>query len=66
MGDAKEVIDGVENSNICSYETDDVIKKLHKAIAIGHLQETHLSQKYIHENIVKQLFEIYQQVCKNQ
>lgn len=64
VGDAKEVMDGVENSYICTYETDDVIQKLQKAIAIGHLQETHLSQKYIHENIVKQLFEIYQQVCK--
>lgn len=65
VGDAKEVIDGVENSYICSYETDNVIQKLRKAIAIGHLQETHIDQKYIHENIVNQLFEIYQQVCKN-
>lgn len=65
VGDAKEVIDGVENSYTCSYETDDVIQKLQKAITIGHLRETHLDQKYIHENIVNKLFEIYQQVCKN-
>lgn len=66
VGDAKEVIDGVENSYICSYETDNVIQKLQKAIAIGHLQETHLNKKYIHENIVKQILETYQQVCKKQ
>ena len=65
VGDAKEVIDGVENSYICSYEIDDVIQKLQKAISIGHLRETHLNQKYIHENIVKKILEIYQQVCKN-
>lgn len=65
VGDAKEVIDGVENSYICSYEVEDVIHKLQKAIANGHLRETHLDQKYIHGNIVKQLLEIYKQVCKN-
>ena len=65
VGDAKEVIDGVENSYICSYEIDDVIQKLQKEISIGHLRETHLNQKYIHENIVKKILEIYQQVCKN-
>lgn len=65
VGDAKEVIDGVENSYICSYEVEDVIHKLLKAIANGHLRETHLDQKYIHGNIVKQLLEIYKQVCKN-
>lgn len=65
VGDAKEVIDDVENSYICNYETDDVIQKLQKAIDMGHLQTTHLNQKYIHENIVNQIFEIYQKVCKN-
>jgi hypothetical protein len=65
VGDAKEVIDGVENSYICSYEAEDVIQKLQKAIAIGHLRETHLDPKYIHKNIVNQIFEIYQKVCKN-
>lgn len=65
VGDAKEVTEGVENSYICSYETDDVIQKLQKAIATGHMKETHLDQKYIHENIVRQLFKIYKQVCKN-
>jgi len=66
VGDAAEVIDGVENSCICSYETGDVIKKLQKAIANGHLHDTHLNPKYIHENIVTRIFEIYQKVCKNQ
>lgn len=65
VGDAKEVIDGVENSYICSYEVENVIHKLQKAIANGHLRETHLDQKYIHGNIVKQLLEIYKQVCKS-
>lgn len=64
VGDAKEVIDGVKNSYICSYETNDVVQKLQKAIDMGHLQTTHLNQKYIHENIVNQIFEIYQKVCK--
>lgn len=66
VGDVKEVIDGVENSYICSYEIDDVIQKLQKAIVCGHAKETHLDQKYIHENIVTRIFEIYQQVCKKQ
>lgn len=66
VGDAREVIDGVENSYICSYDTEDVIRKLQKAIAIGHLKETDLNQKYIHENIVNQIIEIYQHICKNQ
>lgn len=65
VGDAKEVVNGVENSYICSYEKDDVIQKLQKAIDMGHLRTTHLNQKYIHENIVNQIFEIYQKVCKN-
>lgn len=65
VGDAKEVVDEVENSYICSYEKDDVIQKLQKAIDMGHMQTTHLNQKYIHENIANQIFEIYQKVCKD-
>ena len=63
VGDAAEVINGVKNSFVSSYEVEDVIDKLKQAISIGHLRETRLDAKYIDVNIVKTIFNIYNEIC---
>lgn len=64
VGDAKEVISGVRNSFISSYEVSDVIEKLRQAISVGHLMKTRLDPKYIDTNIVKFIYNIYKNICK--
>ncbi len=63
VGDAAEVIDGVKNSFISTYEVEDVVSKLKQAINIGHLEETRLESKYIDVNIVQSIFNIYIDIC---
>jgi glycosyltransferase involved in cell wall biosynthesis len=63
VGDAAEVIDGVENSYISTYEVDDVIAKLYQALRKGHLNQTNLDTKYIDTNVAKTVLEIYTNIC---
>ena len=63
VGDAAEVINGVKNSFISTYEVEDVVSKLQQAISIGHLNETKLDAKYIDVNIVQSIYKIYTDIC---
>ena len=63
VGDVKEVIDGVKNVFISTYDVEDVVNKLQKTLSIGHLSKTDLPMKYTTNNIVKRIFEIYNLVC---
>ena len=63
VGDAAEVINGVKNSFVSSYEVEDVVIKLKHAINIGHLKETTLDAKYIDVNIVQSIYNIYTDIC---
>ena len=63
VGDAAEVIEGVRNSFVSSYEVDDVVFKLKQAINLGHLNETKLDAKYIDVNIVQSIYKIYSDIC---
>lgn len=63
VGDAAEVINGVKNSFISTYEVEDVVTKLRQAINIGHLKETKLDAKYIDVNIVQSIYNIYTDIC---
>lgn len=63
VGDAAEVINGVKNSFISTYEVEDVVSKLRQAINIGHLKETKLDAKYIDVNIVQSIYNIYIDIC---
>ena len=63
VGDAAEVINGVKNSFISTYEVEDVVSKLRQAINIGHLKETKLDAKYIDVNIVQSIYNIYTDIC---
>ena len=63
VGDVKEVIDGVKNAFIATYDVEDVADKLQKTLSIGHLSKTDLPMKYTTNNIVKRIFEIYNSVC---
>ena len=63
VGDAAEVIDGVRNSFVSTYEVEDVVSKLQQAIHIGHLNETKLDAKYVDVNIIQLIFNIYSGIC---
>ena len=63
VGDVKEVINEVENAFISTYELDNVVENLRKALSIGHLSKMNLPMKYTTNNIVKSIFEIYNLVC---
>ena len=63
VGDAAEVIDGLRNSFVSSYDVEDVVNKLKQAINIGHLEETKLDDKYIDVNIVESIYNIYKDIC---
>lgn len=63
VGDAAEVIEGVKNSFVSTYDVDDVTSKLQHAINIGHLKETKIDVKYIDVNIVQSIYNIYIDIC---
>lgn len=63
VGDAAEVIDGVKNSFISSYEVEDVVAKIKQSINIGHLKATTLDAKYIDVNIIQSIYKIYTDIC---
>ena len=63
VGDVAEVIEGVKNSFISTYEVENVVSKLQQAISIGHLNETKLDAKYIDVNIVQSIYKIYTDIC---
>lgn len=65
VGDVAEVINGVENAFISTYEVDDVLAKLQQALLIGHLSKTTLDSKYIDSNIVKSIHQIYIDICSS-
>lgn len=63
VGDVAEVINGVENAFVSTYEVDDVLAKLQQAMQIGHLTKTTLDPRYIDANIVKSIQKIYTDIC---
>lgn len=63
VGDVREVIDGVSNCYLSTYEVDDVVNGMQKALAVGHLQKTHIHERYIAEYIAKTIFELYTSIC---
>lgn len=63
VGDVAEVIDGVGNSFVSTYEVEDIVSKLQQAINIGHLNETKLDAKYVDVNIIQLIFNIYSGIC---
>lgn len=63
VGDVAEVIDGVKNAFVSTYEVDDVLTKLQQAVQIGHLSKTTLDSRYIDNNIVKSIHNIYTDIC---
>lgn len=64
VGDVRNVLAGVENSFISTYEVKDVANKLKKAISIGHQSTTTLNEMYHNDTVIKNIFEIYSSVCK--
>lgn len=63
VGDVREVIAGVSNCYLSTYEVDDVVNGMQKALAVGHLQKTHLHERYTAEYIAKTIFELYTDIC---
>lgn len=64
VGDVREVIDGVSNCYLSTYEVDDVVNGMQKALAVGHLQKTHIPERYTAEYIAKMIFELYTDICR--
>lgn len=63
VGDVRDVIEGVPNSFITTYEVNDVVDKMKLALSIGHLQESNLHDKYATKQIAKSIFDIYTAIC---
>lgn len=63
VGDVREVIDGVSNCYLSTYEADDVVNGMQKVLAVGHLQKTHIHERYTAEYIAKTIFELYTSIC---
>lgn len=64
VGDVREVIAGVSNCYLSTYEVDDVVNGMQKALAVGHLKQTNLNERYTAEYIAKTIFELYTDICK--
>lgn len=62
VGDVREVIGGVNNCFLTSYEATDVADKLYQAITIGHLPQPHLAIRYTTPFVVESICEIYDDV----
>lgn len=63
VGDVREVIDGVSNCYLSTYEVDDVVNGMQKVLAVGHLPKTHLHERYIAEYIAQTIFKLYIDIC---
>lgn len=63
VGDVQEVIEGVSNCYLSTYEVDDVVNGMQKALAVGHLQKTRIHERYRAEYIAKTIFKIYIDIC---
>ena len=63
VGDATDVMNGVENAFISTYEVEDVADKLRKAVQKGHLSKTTIDSKYIDTNIANTIYNIYTEIC---
>lgn len=63
VGDVREIIKDVKNSFISTYDVNNVAELLSKAIAIGHLAESHLHKKYTSKYIIEQIYTIYKEIC---
>lgn len=64
VGDVREVIDGVSNCYLSTYDVDDVVNGMQKVLAVGHLSNTYLHERYTAEYIAKMIFELYTDICK--
>lgn len=64
VGDVREVMAGVPNARICSYRPEDVLSKLQEVMSIGHLPHTCLPECYTSQHVAKQIYTIYQTLCK--
>lgn len=62
VGDVREVIEGVENAFLTTYDPTDVADKLRQALAIGHLAETHLPVRYTASAVAKKVYTVYQNI----
>lgn len=65
VGDVREVVEGVPNAYITSYDPDDVAMRLCQAIADGHLQTSHLHPRYTTPHITDTIYSIYQSLCNS-
>ena len=63
VGDVREVIDGVSNCYLSTYEVDDVVNGMQKVLSVGHLPKTYLHERYAAEYIAKMIFDIYTAIC---
>lgn len=63
VGDVREVIAGVSNCYLSTYEVDDVVNGMQKALAVGHLKQTNLNERYTAVYIAKTISKIYIDIC---
>ena len=59
VGDVREVIEGVPNARICRYDAADVAAQLQEAMAVGHLKQPALAERYTKDVIIDNLLKIY-------
>ena len=59
VGDVREVIAGVPNAFLCTYEAADVAHCLRQAMAVGHLPSPALPARYTTPVVADTLYELY-------
>lgn len=64
VGDVSEVIAGVSNCFLSSYDPSDVVAHLRQALAIGHLPTSGLRPEYTTEHVTTTLYQLYQTLCQ--
>lgn len=59
VGDVREVVAGVPNAFLCTYEAADVARCLRQAMAVGHLSSPALPARYTTPVVADTLYELY-------
>ena len=59
VGDVREVVAGVPNAFLCTYEAADVAHCLRQAMAVGHLSSPALPARYTTPVVADTLYELY-------
>lgn len=64
VGDVSEVIAGIKNCKITSYDVENVVFALQSMMNIGHSEKPQLNDRYLADTIAQKIFKIYEKSIK--